>query len=114
VADGEVWPVYFPKNVTSGILSLSRKEIHVASESTMSALSRATRGPTYSKVVLSRSQLKISEYTLEERAKMGRYDVENGPTKFARCFSQASCYVIVVTSFLWLRDRIAMFKTCDI
>lgn len=99
MADGEVWPVYFPENVMSGILSLSKKEIHVASESTRSALSRATHGPTYSKVVLSRSQLKISEYTLEERAKMGRYDVENGMAKVARCFSWASCYVIVVTSF---------------
>lgn len=49
---------------------------------------------------------KYNEYTLEDRAKMGRHGAENGPAKAARHFPQLldgklhDAYVMVVTSFL--------------
>jgi len=70
----------------SGIpLSLSRREIHVANKSMRHALGEANCGPTCSKAVPPRSQVKYNKYTPKKRVKMGRY---GGPSKVARNFSQ--------------------------
>jgi len=58
--------------------------------------------------------VKYNEYTLEERVKMGRYGTENGSAKVARhylsAFRREAVYVVVVTPFFWLMNRITIFK----
>jgi len=75
--------VYSP--AVSGFFSLPGKEICVANESMRHALNRS---PTCSKVVSPWSQVNYSKYAPEERAKVGRYGIENGPPIAARHFSQ--------------------------
>jgi len=48
-------------------------------------MGEANCGPTCSKAVPPRSQVKYNEYTPEKRMKMGRY---GGPSKVARHFPQ--------------------------
>jgi len=42
--------------------------------------------PTCSNVVSPQSQAKYSEYTMEERTKMGRHGADNSPAKAADTF----------------------------
>ena len=49
------------------------------------ALGEANRGPTCFKAVSPRDQVKyLQEYTREERAKMGRYGADYGPSKVTK------------------------------
>ena len=102
-------PVYSPENVIP--LSLS-EEIRVANKSMKCTLGEANCASTCSKAVSLRCQTKCSEYTPEERVKIGRCGAKNSLAKAAKFIKFKTSIMAEIAKFC--RYTVYIMIVCSI
>ena len=74
--------------------SLSRKELKEANKRVDMCLKESYKDKASENGVASSRRGQYNEYTSEQRAEIGKYSAENGPTRAARHFSEVLGIVI--------------------